>query len=168
MFIQKLPQPKKNCRCLAARRRRETTTHPSSRARQAAIAGHHRRRLHRPQPRSWQTVLASVSRLWQRARGRDGVSVAAEPAVDGNSDVETHGELELGALTALLEHPGGALGELKHARCRRPRPIPWCHALGWGGRALDPGCRASRRRWWGRPRERASVVSDSRLEGGGE
>jgi hypothetical protein len=42
--------------------------------------------------------------------------VVAEPVVDVSSDVETHGELELGALTASLEHPSGALGELKHAR----------------------------------------------------
>jgi hypothetical protein len=60
----------------------------------------------------------------------DGASVAAEPAVDGSSDVETHGELELGALTASLEHPRGALDELKHTRRRRPHPIPWCHTPG--------------------------------------
>jgi hypothetical protein len=46
----------------------------------------------------------------------DGVGVATEPAVDGSSDVETHGELEFDALTASLGHPGSALGELKHAR----------------------------------------------------
>jgi hypothetical protein len=33
--------------------------------------------------------------------------------------VEIHGELELGALTSSLEHTGGALGELKHARRRQ-------------------------------------------------
>jgi hypothetical protein len=70
MFIQKLPQPKNNCMCLAARRWRETTPHPSSRARQNVVAGHQCRLLHRPQPRCWQTVLASASRLSQHARGR--------------------------------------------------------------------------------------------------
>jgi hypothetical protein len=48
----------------------------------------------------------------------------AEPVVDGSNDVETHGELELGAPTSSLEHPGSALGELKCARRSHPRPIP--------------------------------------------
>jgi hypothetical protein len=48
----------------------------------------------------------------------------AEPAVDGSNDVETHGELELDALTSSLEHPGGALGKLKRARRSHPRPMP--------------------------------------------
>jgi len=45
----------------------------------------------------------------------DGVGVAAQAAVDSGGDVEAHGELELGALPAALERPGGALGELERA-----------------------------------------------------
>jgi hypothetical protein len=59
-----------------------------------------------------------------------GAGLVAEYAVDASSDVEIHGELELGALTSSLEHPGGALGELKHARRRHPRPIPWLEEEG--------------------------------------
>jgi hypothetical protein len=79
----------------------------------------------------------------------------AEPAVYGSNDVETHGELELGALTSSLEHPGGALGKLKRAWRSHLRPIPWLEEEG----PPDPGCRVSHRCRCGRLREMTLVVS---------
>jgi hypothetical protein len=110
MFIQKLPQPKNNCKCLAARRQRETTPTPLVRL----------GRLHLAVGRQF---LLRRHNCDSTLEDGDDVSVATEPVVDGSSNVETHGELELATLTASLEHPSGALGELKHARCRRSRPM---------------------------------------------
>ncbi|PWZ28020.1 Pre-mRNA-processing-splicing factor 8A [Zea mays] len=80
----------------------------------------------------WRVRAISATNLYLHETGYNVATMSlqcqgsvAESAVDASSDVEIHGELELGALTSSLEHPGGALGELKHARRRHPRPIPW-------------------------------------------
>jgi hypothetical protein len=73
----------------------------------------------------YQLAFVLIAGNWLQCQG-----LVAESAVDASSVVEIHGELELGALTSSLEHPSGALGELKHARWRHPRPIPWLEEEG--------------------------------------
>ena len=69
-------------------------------------------------------LAVSSRRLWRRRRddgdgaleNRNGVGVSTESTVYSGGDMEAHGELELGALAASLERPGGTLGELERAR----------------------------------------------------